>query len=327
MAFDDTPNRLESCFIQRNDTNDFYEQINISGSNLIIYHSASGELTADKISVWAANYGIGGGGGVIPGHSYDITASYAASGSSTASFVGFDGNRSINRSGYTGLNVGGIDVVSFLNNFFFPFAPATVTISSGGTTYFENGTVQSFTIASTLTANDEVSYGTGSVKRNGITWQTIGAVSPGVITYIDPTISTNYTYQTFFQTNNNGSPTVISSNTKIASFIYPYLWGMSVTSGLSGTALYSAFTKQVVPQANKTVSLVGAVTYIYFCYPSTYPDLTSILDPNLFQVLSSFTKTTVSVTSVGLASNWTTNYTVYQTTLVSDPSGNFQFIY
>ena len=51
MAFTDTPNRLESAFIQRNDANTVYEQINISGSDLIIYHSSSGELTADKISL------------------------------------------------------------------------------------------------------------------------------------------------------------------------------------------------------------------------------------------------------------------------------------
>ena len=60
MAFDSTPNKLESAFIQRNINNSVYEQVNISGSNLIFYHSSSGEFTADKIPVWASKYALGG---------------------------------------------------------------------------------------------------------------------------------------------------------------------------------------------------------------------------------------------------------------------------
>ena len=102
---------------------------------------------------------------------------------------------------------------------------------------------------------------------------------------------------------------------------------MSVISGLSGTSLYNAFTPQIVNEGSKTISLNGSAVYIYFAYPSSYPDLTSILDPNSFQVIGSFTKSTVSVTSTGLTNNWTTNYKVYQTQLVASPAGNFQFIY
>lgn len=61
MSFDNTPSRLESVHIQRDATNNWYAQINISGSNIIVYHDETGSLTADNISVWAAKYGIGGG--------------------------------------------------------------------------------------------------------------------------------------------------------------------------------------------------------------------------------------------------------------------------
>jgi hypothetical protein len=101
MPFDNTPNKLESPFFQRNATNAYYEQINISGSDLIVYHSSSGELTADRISVWATKYGLGnnesasyaltasyalngggGTGGVTSGSSYNIYVAYAVSASS-----------------------------------------------------------------------------------------------------------------------------------------------------------------------------------------------------------------------------------------------------
>ena len=59
MSFDATTNKLESAFIQRKSDNSVYEQVNVSGSNVIFYHSSSGEFTADKISVWATKYDFG----------------------------------------------------------------------------------------------------------------------------------------------------------------------------------------------------------------------------------------------------------------------------
>jgi len=59
MAFTDTPNKLESAFIQRNASNTVYEQVNVSGSNLIFYHDSDGILTADQIATWMYYYNIG----------------------------------------------------------------------------------------------------------------------------------------------------------------------------------------------------------------------------------------------------------------------------
>lgn len=60
MSFDTSPSRLESAFIQRDEYNRWYEEINISGSDLIIYHDENGKINADRISVWASKYGLGG---------------------------------------------------------------------------------------------------------------------------------------------------------------------------------------------------------------------------------------------------------------------------
>jgi hypothetical protein len=267
--------------------------------------------------------------------SYALTASYAMNGggapsvsssyANTSSIIVFNGNRTIKRSGYTSVNAGGEDLKQFIENFFFPFIPATVAISPGGTTLYQVGTSNAFSVVSSVTANDETIYGTASVKRDGTEVYT-ASVPPLAFSYTDSAITTNHSYISYVSVDNNGSPTVISSNTKTATFVYPYLWGMSTGSGLSGTALYNAFTKQVVASGNKTVSLVGNSTYIYFAYPATYPALTSILDPNSFEVIGNFQySSSVSVTSTGLDSDWTTNYKVYRTLLVSDPNGNYQF--
>lgn len=417
MAFDNTPNKLEAVFIQRDKTNQYYEEINISASNAIVYLDETGSLTADNVNVWATKYGIGGGGGVTPGGSYNISTSYAsgstsasyattasyalnaggggvipggsynistsyASGSISASYsitasyalnaggtqdscswassslsashlngtvsfaesaswasssisssysltssvIPYNGNRLIKRSPYTTLNVGGTTLSSFIENFFFPFIPATVNISSAGTTLYETGSTQNFSITSTVTANDETSFGSASILRNSIVWNITGSPAPTSFTFTDTGISSSYSYVTYVQTDNNGSPTVINSSTKAASFIFPYLWGMSTTPGLSGNALYTAFTRQVVADGNKTVNMVGNVTYIYFAYPTSYAILTSILDPSSFESIGNFEySASVPVTSSGLTNNWMTTYRVYRTALVSDPNGNYQF--
>lgn len=115
--------------------------------------------------------------------------------------------------------------------------------------------------------------------------------------------------------------------TRTTTGIYPFLYGMS-ENALDGGTLYGTFssTKILEAQSNKTVTLNGSLQYIYFAYPATYANLVSIIDQNGFNVTSSFTQSTISVTSSGLGANFTTNYKVYRTV---DPtsviSGAYQF--
>jgi len=313
-------NKLESVFVQRDDTNSFYEQINISGSDLIIYHSSSGEITADKISVWAAKYGIGTGG----------TSSLSSSYSLTSSNVPFNGDRNITRndSQWGGINVGGANVVDFLNNFFFPFITASVQITIPSTTvYYETGSVQNRSIVAIITPNNETIFGTGSVTKNGQPWNTIATIPPYTASFTDSNISSSQTYRAFIQADNNGSPSVISSSIRTVSFIYPYLWGLSSTPDLTGSALYiSMQSKSISTEGDKASNFWGTGTYIYFAYPASYAPLTSILDPNSFEMLPSFEySASVPVTSSGLTYNWSQLYKVYRLKLLASPQGTFQF--
>ena len=82
MAFSDIPNKLESVFIQRNSDNAYYHQINISGSDLIIYHDETGSINADKIDTFSKKYSIG-----VYTKVSTITANYTASISDEVIFV------------------------------------------------------------------------------------------------------------------------------------------------------------------------------------------------------------------------------------------------
>lgn len=239
--------------------------------------------------------------------------------------MSFDGNRAIKRSPHTGLNVGGNTVVEFLNNFFFPFVSATVSVNSG-VTYYETGSSQTITVNGSVTLNDETNFGTGSVERDSVSWNTFTpSTSSASYTFSDIGIEENHSYITYVQVNNNGSPTVISSGTKTVTFIYPFLYGLSTSSSLDSGSLYTELTKSVTTQSDMTINLVGTATFIYFAYPASYGNLLSIIDPNLFNITSDFTATSMSVTSSGLTNNWQNTYKVYKLNNLADPNGDFQF--
>lgn len=242
--------------------------------------------------------------------------------------TGFQGNRLITRGPYQGLNVGGTTLEQFINNFFFPFVPSVLSINSG-TTYVEVGTITSTTINGTWTANDETIKSGGYVNKNGVSWNTFGSTTP--FSYPDTGLTLNapgnFSYQAFLSVGNNGTPTTLSSGTRAISFIYPFFYGMS-TSNLStgGTALYTGLTKQISPSSNFSTNLVGVGTYIYFAYPQSYGALSSIVDPNNFNITADFdVYNNVSVISTGLSTNYSTNYRIYKLRVLASPNGLFKF--
>jgi len=321
MAFIPQVNSKDAVFVQRDDNNSKYEQINISASDAIVYLDENGHIMADKISAWAAKYSLGSGG-------ISDSASWASS-SLTSSFIAFNGDRPIKRedSEWEGINVGGTNVVDFLENFFFPFISATISINST-TTYYETGSAQNVALSGTITANDETIFSsTGSIKRTGIEIATF----PSASTYsLSNGITgsngiSGYTYMSQIYTNNDDSPTLISSPNKAVNFVFPYLYGMSKTSGLTGVNLYNALTGSVTVRKTNTFSIIGTATYIYYAYPVSYGPLSSIKDPSGYEIKSAFSIATKSVVSSGLNTDWMQNYAVYQTLLWSSPSGNYTF--
>lgn len=322
MAFDNSPSRLESAHVQRDKTNSYYEQVNITGSDLVIYHDETGSLTADKIGVWATKYGIGIGG-------VSVSSSWASQ-SLSSSIIPYNGNRSIKRDDpdFQGINVGGNDVVTFLDNFFFPFVSATIAINSG-TTYYETGSIQNIATTATITANDEITFGSGSIRKNGTSIFTALTIPPLSFAYTDNGVMVDNSYVGYAQTDNDGSPTVIASAVETVTFVYPFFYGLSSTVGLSGNSLYTTLTKDISPFGNKTQTFTGTNTYLYFAYPDSYIDLVHVLDPNLFQVLTSFEySASVPVTSSGVAVDWSSSYKVYRwKTLADFTGGSYQFNY
>jgi hypothetical protein len=62
-------------------------------------------------------------------------------------------------------------------------------------------------------------------------------------------------------------------------------------------------------------TLVGDNCYIYFLYPSSYGNLTAIVDENTgWNFISSFTKIYNGISLTSSSPSWSTNYNVYSYT-------------
>jgi len=256
-----------------------------------------------------------------PGNYTSTTATVSGNFDGINTSLYFNGNRTVKRSGLPAVNVGTSTVKTFLEEYFFPFIPATLSLNDFSLQ--EVGTHPTMQLIGALTLNDETVVNTRTVLVGGVASDTFAT---NVINQAAPAaITTNTTYQLKANVANNGSATDIYSTLRTATFVYPFLYGTSASGSLSGSALYTGLTKSVAATGNKTINMSGTNVYMYFCYPTSYGLLSQILDPNSFDITGSFTQSTVSVTSTGLYSDWTTNFYVYESDLTTVYGGEFQF--
>jgi hypothetical protein len=185
---------------------------------------------------------------------------------------------------------------------------------------------------------DLVTYVNNSVTNNtDSTNTTLYSMVAGVNTW---TFSgTNSAGTTSYTDNKGGADIVASIETAKADTIpsdvtfsktgyFPLFYGMSSNDySTGGTALYNNLDlhKNLIGVQSLNISLSGSSEHIYFIYPSSAGDLTSIKDGNDFNVTSSFTKFTANVISTGFTSNWTESYNIYKSGITSVPGQTFKF--
>lgn len=116
--------------------------------------------------------------------------------------------------------------------------------------------------------------------------------------------------QTFTFTSDDGENLVQYQDT--INFYYPFLYG---NNSSDTPTHYTALTKKIEAQGNKSFLLNGTDQYFFIAYPSSYGALTKILSQNGYDITSDFTSSLVNITSTGLDNNWVVEYRVYRTTL------------
>lgn len=151
--------------------------------------------------------------------------------------------------------------------------------------------------------------GTGTLST-----QTSGAAIPngGTQTYSYGTAfsdTTSFTAQVTDAVVSGQGGNTVTSNTVTFTFVYPYYYGVGA-AGLTGSGI-GALTKHIITSSNNVNRsfTVNGSQKMYFAYPASYGDLTSILDVNNFETLGDWTKTTKSITGADASSQ---SYTCYE---------------
>ncbi len=131
------------------------------------------------------------------------------------------------------------------------------------------------------------------------------------------TKSSTYKYLTVRVTDSTGKTT--SQNTNTLSFVYPYYWGvLDASTALTASAI-TGLTKRTVAKGAQSLSYTADNQCMVFASPYA---VSKITDPNNFDVTSTFTETSVSITGTdGTAQS----YYVYESEATTVSSFTMKF--
>lgn len=115
-----------------------------------------------------------------------------------------------------------------------------------------------------------------------------------------------------------------TANTGSFNFVYPYYYGTVANAAAANEATIKGLTKDVVTKGNKTYTFNLNNNCACFAYPAAYGDLKSIKDPNNFEVLGTFAKSTVQITGLDGTPQ---NYNVYVNEASTAAGFKFTFAY
>lgn len=258
--------------------------------------------------------------------------------------ITFDSRRPILSTPEVGDSIGGTLLSTFLENAFF-FTPPDVTLSKTGGTNFEVGTTNSITL--TAIVNNPAGTGLSNGVTNRITPSPTTAVSSWGSANNDAFVLSftprqggsgnfnepgDYIFRAQVDWAGAGSTGTVQSGTQTIRGLYPVFYGMAstdTTTVLGDIYGTGTLTKLVTAEGNKTLDFTGS-GLIYYAFPASWSDnvLSGITDPTNLPVITSFTRTTATVTSTGLDGNYTNvPYIVYYLNTGTTVTSNSTYIF
>jgi len=148
-----------------------------------------------------------------------------------------------------------------------------------------------------------------TILQSALNFTTLNGVTQPVLTQI--TVNSQTANVTYSFTITDGTNTV---NVTISiSFVYAMLYGSTVNA--TDYQAYLNSTKRIAAKSTQVINFNGINQYFWFGFPTSYGTV-KIYDQAGRDITNAFTVfTPQSITSSGLATNYTTNYTFYRTTL------------
>ena len=190
-----------------------------------------------------------------------------------------------------------VPVKDMLTKILYPYVKPLISgNASVGTKVVEKGVTTTVTYVNAVVTRKSEPITSVDLYNGGtlVESKTEGVTDGGTIRF-DQTINVTDT-TTLVVKATDGKPVTVQANAATYTYVYPYFYGVVA----EGTPM----TSDAVLGLTKDVSVKGKKTYSYtldnecavIAYPKAYGKLTSVLDPNGFDNLSSFTLTEVQVT-------------------------------
>lgn len=196
-----------------------------------------------------------------------------------------------------------VSVADMLTKILYPYTKPTIATmaatATGGT--FEKGTSVSVTAMSVVVGKKSSKLAKVEFLNGGTVVDTIteGLPASGTATIKSTkalTITANTTLSAKVY-DSEATAGVASANGPSYTFVDPYFYGAVTADKEITSSLITGLTKKIESKSAKKYKFTGVNNAtMVFAYPKSYGALTSIIDPNGFNVTGTFTRTELTVT-------------------------------
>ena len=184
-----------------------------------------------------------------------------------------------------------------------PVVSAKVAAPANGGV-FEKGNTQnvtSITVTVTKKSSDitkvEIFDGASSLgSKTGADLDTLNTSGSATFTFpVDVDVTANKSFQAKVT---DAADKVTTANTGSFSFVYPYYQGVIAADATADEVAVKALTKLIQAKGTKAVTYTASNQKMVFATPASNGKITTITDPNGFNVTDTFAESTVSITGL-----------------------------
>ena len=195
-----------------------------------------------------------------------------------------------------------------IDQMFYPYTKPIVAVSgtpNGG--IFEKGNTQTITNVKVTVAKKSKKITSVEVFDGGSSLgsKTGTTVENGGVFNFTVSVSVPSTNKQLTAKVTDESGTVVSASTGAFTFVYPYYVGICSDGVAIDETLVKGLIKKIESKGNKSIAYTTNNERMVFAYPSSYGTIKSIIDPNNFDVTSSFVRSTINITGLdGIAQSY-----------------------
>ena len=200
-----------------------------------------------------------------------------------------------------------VPITEMIDKILYPWVAPVVSArvaapANGGT--FEKGNTQnvtSITVTVTKKSSDitkaEIFDGSSSLgSKTGADLDTLNSTGSATFTFpVDVDVTANKNFQDKVT---DAAEKVTTANTGSFSFVYPYYQGVIAADAAADEAAVKALTKLIQAMGTKAVTYTASNQKMVFATPASNGKITTITDPNGFNVTDTFAESTVSITGL-----------------------------